>query len=224
MTSIPDAIVEVLTKGWALAAVLIAFFLRGHLRGLLERLKSFEFGKGGAKAAFNRVAERGLEAGRSAKASELPAPTPTPQLPPKSPEGAAQLTTSELQPPQADAQKSEKREGERSESGKTTDDPWRRCGNIYWLGNDLAFGMASVLAGNDGMVLRALKNAAHHSTQLDIPAEYKRRLADLYFESSGLSNQESRASLINKIGTLGVEIGRYIGHQQPDFPERDAKP
>lgn len=231
-------LVELLTKGWPVTAVVLTILLRKPIEDLFGRIIKAEVAglKVDLQAAQKAADEKPLPS--KAPPFELP-PGPAHRLgeadfgyePPLEPgrlEKRAPPVPGARGPSAASAAAPALSGGASGVSGPplpageqppVSSDPWRRCGNIYWLGNNITFAGLAILNGDLDAGRKELNNAIHHAKQLPIDVAFVEALREL--EGQNLSDPSAQKFVIERLVLIGSRIGRFIAHQQRDFPERD---
>jgi hypothetical protein len=201
-----DLILQIL-KSWPLAAVVLGLVFRGELRGLLLRLRELQLGE-----KFKMKLEAGAVPQPAALPTQPAAPAmteapATPSLPAAKSEDARPTEERPAAPP--------------AEEKKATPDLWRRCGNVYWLGNNIMTVAVALLSGQMVAARRELENAKLHARALPLPSFVVERLQDI--DTLDLDDPGERGLAANKLFALGVQVGRFVQAQQPDFAEIELK-
>jgi hypothetical protein len=144
-----DQFVQILTGGWPIAAVVIAFALRPTVRALAERLESLKVGDTAAAFARKAIDEREKQAalaeGEATKAAP-PAPvgvSAEANLPPL----AARADVA-MKPP--------------------ADPRWHRFWNFYCVAYNTVYSAFAVVVGNPDQARRELASAIHHAKQVPL--------------------------------------------------------
>lgn len=99
-------------------------------------------------------------------------------------------------------------------------DPWRRCGTVYWLGNNIIYTALAIATGNLDAARRELDNAIHHATKLPLHPEVEEKLRNL--RAYNWSDPDALRSIVNQLNQLGYRVGVEVVAHQPDFNELDA--
>jgi hypothetical protein len=81
------------------------------------------------------------------------------------------------------------------------------------------FAGLAILAGDLDSARKELNNAIHHAKQLPIDPGFVESLREL--EGQNFTDPSARKFVVERLVLIGSRIGRFIAHQQPDFPEND---
>jgi hypothetical protein len=96
-----------------------------------------------------------------------------------------------------------------------------RCGNVYWMANNLVYAALALIQGNLAGALLEWNHGIHHAGQLPIPADLVNQLREL--QRTDLSDVGQRAAAAAELRRIWTEIGRFVEKHQPDFAKRDAQ-
>jgi len=99
--------------------------------------------------------------------------------------------------------------------------PTARCGNVYWLGNNIVYTALALTRGADSDAFREWNHAIHHAIHANVPDALVQRLRSL--QDRKLDTSDDRRRVIDELQALWNEIGRDVQAHQPDFAERDVQ-
>jgi hypothetical protein len=168
-------IVETVTKGWPLAALIIAVVLRTPLFDLLGRIQHIQ--GGGWK--FDLSAERQAAATAEVVGRELPKAT-------------TKGTTSTIE-----------------------EDQWRKCGEIYWLANNIMFTAFAIVAGDATAARREFEHAIHNAREIPIPEEFINTMDTI--GRRNWSDVSTAKTVIDDLVQIGWTLGGFFASHQPGF-------
>jgi hypothetical protein len=202
------ALVELLTKGWPFAALVIVYTLRRPLSRSIDRIQDIN-GWGG-KLHFRDSKAAADEASRLESAPKQDKQE-TKQLSGVAGSVSTSTGTLTVQP-----------------AAKVPDAPkppannaWCKCGHVYWLGHNINY--AALALGNGRLVdaLREFDNAMFHAKQVPLALELVVMLRDI--EKQDWSHRGAWPFLIKELVDVGILIGIFITEQDPNYLEKDVQ-
>jgi hypothetical protein len=213
-------LVEVVTGlAWPTIALVGILFFRLEIKGGIARLISWEGPLGKVNLRAQEVQEAELEPAAVAppllSANTTVAPPTSLGSPTRGALGAtgAQGPASAFLPSLAAGPSGP----QLSYGSFSNDDPWRWCGTIYWLGNNMMFVALALAIGNLDAARVELDNAIHHATQLPLDPELVEELGNLVKQN--FQDPSARKFTIERLIWIGSRFGIYIANQDPGFRE-----
>ncbi len=101
------------------------------------------------------------------------------------------------------------------------DDPWRRCGNVYWLASDTVFAAFALSQGNFDKALRGVEHAINHAAALPVPPELVSRLRRVKLRAPYWSKVEVAQQSAGELLRVADDIGKVVSLNDPNFAARD---